>query len=77
MIEKNLGKNQRIIRLLAGGALLAWVLHRQDIDPFATVAFIVGVALILNGIFSRCYLWHSLALDSCRCRGDNDERASG
>ncbi len=66
MIERNLSNLERIVRLMAGVALLAWVLsspYSNGIDVFVTI---VAVALIMNGVFSRCYLWYVLDINSHR-----------
>jgi hypothetical protein len=65
MIERNLGNAERILRLLLGIGLFAWAfLHGANnlVDWFAIV---VSIALVLNGIFSRCYLWYLLDINTC------------
>lgn len=69
VIERNLGNIERVIRLLLGLLFLGWVLTRQDanwVDLFVTI---ISVALILNGVFARCYLWFILDVNTC----DNDK----
>ena len=69
MIERNLGNIERVIRLLLGIVFLGWVLTRSDanwVDLFVTI---ISVALILNGVFARCYLWFVLDVNTC----DNDK----
>ena len=70
MIERNLGNVERIFRLMAGIALLAWVVsspYSNGVDIFVTI---IAVALILNGVFSRCYLWYVLDINSHRAPAD-------
>ena len=71
MIERNLGNAERLVRLLAGILLLIWAsqqVHMNAIDWFVVV---VAVALVLNGIFSRCYLWYVLDINTCRETGED------
>ena len=63
MIEKNLGNAERVIRLLAGLALLAWALSRPQLNGIEWFVMLTSSFLILNGIFSRCYLWYVLDSD--------------
>ena len=64
MIEKNLGNVERLIRLLIGSAFALWILSQPDLN--GVEYFVVGVALFLigNGIFSRCYLWYVLDINT-------------
>ena len=64
MIEKNLGNAERVIRLLAGLALLAWALSRPQLNGIEWFVMLTSSFLILNGIFSRCYLWYLLDINS-------------
>lgn len=79
MIEKNLGNVERIVRLLAGIALLAWAITRPDLNGVEWFVMLIASFLILNGIFSRCYLWYVLDLNTCEgsdpnCQADPDCR---
>ena len=69
MIERNLGNFERVIRLTMGLALMAWALIQPQLS--LTEIFVIGAALMLvfNGIFSRCYVWFILNLNTA----DNDE----
>lgn len=71
MIDRNIGNTERIIRLFLGIAFGAWTLAQPHLNIAEWFVAIIAVALILNGIFSRCYLWYVLELDSsgsCRDR---------
>ena len=75
MIERNLGNIERLFRLCFGIALLAWALTRPALNGVEWFVVVVSVALILNGIFSRCYLWFVLDINTCppgnpECRAD-------
>ncbi len=73
MIERNLGNVERILRLLLGAGLLLWALGQDVMNLADWFVMIISVALILNGIFSRCYLWYVLDINTCQ-NGDNDCR---
>ncbi len=73
MIERNLGNAERVLRLLLGVGLLLWALGQDVMNLVDWSVVIISVALILNGIFSRCYLWYLLDISTCQ-GGDNDCR---
>ena len=64
MIERNLGNAERLLRLLFGLALGIWLLSRPDINGMEVFIAVIAVMLILNGVFSRCYLWFVLDIDT-------------
>ena len=66
MIERNLGNAERVVRLLLGVLMFGWAVQQPHMNPMEWFVTGVSVALILNGIFSRCYLWYVLDLDTCR-----------
>ena len=66
MIEKNLGNIERIIRLCTGSALILWLAVQPAISGMDWFIAIVSLSLILNGVFSRCYLWFILDLDTSK-----------
>ena len=77
MIEKNLGNIERVFRLLAGIGLLAWALSRPELNGIEWFVMLISRFMILNGIFSRCYLWYVLDLNTCEgndinCRSEPD-----
>jgi hypothetical protein len=65
MIERNLGNAERIVRLIFGVALLAWALVQPVLNGIEWFVIIISAALIMNGIFSRCYLWYVLDINTC------------
>jgi len=71
LIERNLGNAERLIRLAGGLLFLLWSLNQPALRFTEYVVMIVATALILNGVFSRCYLWYVLDINSCE-RGDGD-----
>lgn len=64
MIERNLGNAERLVRLVMGLALGGWMMTRPDINGMEIFVVIIALFLILNGIFSRCYLWYLLDIDT-------------
>jgi len=75
MIERNLGNLERVVRLLLGTVFMAWAVTRPALNGIEWFVVVVSTFLILNGIFSRCYLWYVLDVNTCPdgdedCRGD-------
>ena len=71
-IERNLGNVERVIRLVLGLCLITLAFTSPALNGIEWFVGIVSVALIMNGIFSRCYLWYVLdvttaATDSADC----------
>ena len=66
MIDRNLGTIERVIRLGLGLAIVGAVISRPSLSAAEIFVGLAGLALILNGIFSRCYLWRFLNLSSCK-----------
>jgi len=68
MIERNLGNAERLVRLLMGLSLFVWSLQQSGMNGIVWFVVLVAVALVLNGIFSRCYLWFLLDINTCQGR---------
>ncbi len=69
MIERNIGNTERILRLIFGIAFGAWSLSQPHMNVVEWFVAIVSLALILNGVFSRCYLWYILDINTHKpCR---------
>ena len=64
MVERNIGNVERLLRLVVGISLFVWLCTRTDINGIEVFVGVVSVFLILNGIFSRCYLWYLLDIDT-------------
>ncbi|MFK7733743.1 MAG: DUF2892 domain-containing protein [Pseudomonadales bacterium] len=60
MIERNLGNVERIVRLVFGVCLALWLWQQPSYTIADAMAGVVALFLILNGVFSRCYLWYVL-----------------
>lgn len=69
MIEKNLGNIERLVRLAMGILFALWTIAQPYMTMTDWFVGTVALLLILNGVFSRCYLWYVLELDtSSQCR---------
>jgi hypothetical protein len=65
MIERNIGNAERIVRFFFGLVFGAWALTQPAVNTFAEwLVIIFSVSLMLNGIFSRCYLWYLLDVNT-------------
>ena len=64
MIERNLGNMERVVRLVLGIAMLGWAFLQSGMNAMDWFVILVAIALVLNGIFSRCYLWYVLDINS-------------
>jgi hypothetical protein len=65
MIDRNIGRTERIVRFILGLVLIAWAAVGADALPLRAVAVIAAGALLWNSIFARCYLWKWLGITSC------------
>lgn len=70
MIERNIGNAERVVRLLLALCFGAWVFAQPAVNDGEWVLVAVFIALLLNGIFSRCYLWYLLDVNTYQSRGD-------
>lgn len=64
MIDRNIGNVERLLRFTFGVGLILFLLSQPGVT--AVEWFIGGIAamLILNGISSRCFIWHWLGLNT-------------
>ena len=72
MLEKNLGNIERVLRLLTGIFFITWALTQATMNGIDWFIAIVSLMLILNGIFSRCYLWYILEIDTRNSQDSTD-----
>lgn len=68
MIERNLGNIERLIRLLIGVAFAIWVFSRPYLNGIEWFIMAVSLMLILNGVFSRCFIWWMLGLNTFKTK---------
>lgn len=68
MIERNLGNIERVVRLFLGVAFAAWAFLQPTMNVIEWFVIGISLALILNGIFSRCYVWYMLDINSLETR---------
>ena len=71
MIERNIGNVERILRLSFGLCFMAWVLMQGQLNIVEWFVAAAASMLMLNGIFSRCYLWYVLEINTCEA-GEKD-----
>jgi hypothetical protein len=64
MIDRNLGNTERVVRLFMGLAFSGWALSQPYLNGIEWFVMIVSLMLMLNGVFSRCYLWYVLSIDT-------------
>ena len=64
MIERNLGNIERGIRFSIGMLMLGFLLSRPEVSIVEWFVAIVALMLVLNGIFSRCYVWFLFDLNT-------------
>ena len=76
MIERNLGNVERVFRLLFGVLVGSWALLQPALNAGEWFVIIISLFLILNGIFSRCYLWYVLDIDTHTDRGERSPHCS-
>ena len=68
MIERNLGNIERVVRLFLGLVFAGWALMQPTMNGVEWFVVFVSLALILNGIFSRCYFWYVLDINTRETR---------
>ena len=71
MISRNLGNIERVVRLFMGLAFAGWALSQSYLNGIEWFVIVASLMLILNGIFSRCYLWYVLDIDTSGHDGSN------
>jgi len=66
MIERNLGNIERAVRLLFGVGFAAWAFTRPFLNAIEWFVIVISLMLILNGIFSRCFIWWMLGRNTSK-----------
>ncbi|MDA7687131.1 DUF2892 domain-containing protein [Pseudomonadales bacterium] len=64
MIETNIGNVERVLRLIIGVSLAGWFMLQPHLNGIEWFIFTVSTMLVLNGVFSRCYLWYVLDINT-------------
>lgn len=64
MIERNLGNLERLLRIVVAMLLFSWALQAPYLSITEWFIGAVAVSLLLNGVFSRCYLWYVLDINT-------------
>ena len=62
----NLSPFERVFRIILAWLLVLIALSQPEIGLLEIVVLIASVALILNGLFARCYLWKWLGLNTAQ-----------
>ena len=65
MIDRNLGNIERLLRLMVGVVFLTWAGIQPVMNGIEWFVIVVSLLLMLNGVFSRCYLWYVLDINTC------------
>ena len=77
MIDRNLGNFERVVRLTLGVIFAVWALMQPYMNGVEWFVILISLSLILNGVFSRCYLWYLLDLNTSEnSRANGQESAS-
>ncbi len=64
MIERNLGNIERVVRVVFAVLLSAWLFNQPTFSAVELFVAITALFLFLNGVFSRCYLWFVLDINT-------------
>jgi len=64
MIERNLGNAERLTRLVIAIVFGGWAVSQPAMNGVEWFVVAVSIMLILNGIFSRCYFWYLLDINT-------------
>lgn len=64
MIERNLGNIERALRLFFGIGFAIWVFNQPHLNVIDWFVAAAALMLMLNGIFSRCFIWWMLGLNT-------------
>ena len=65
-MQRNIGKIERILRLLLGVVICVSVILMGNSNLADSILLVIGTFLILNGVTARCYLWRWLGINSHR-----------
>lgn len=65
MFNPNLGKPERAVRLVLGVLIAGWVYRRPVTGIPEGLAALAALFLVMNALFSRCYLWRALGINTC------------
>lgn len=69
MIERNLGNVERTLRVLLAVVFAGWAFQQAAMNAVEWFVIAISTALFLNGVFSRCYLWYVLDVNTCESPG--------
>ena len=66
MIERNIGNIERVFRLVFGLCFIVWVVMQGHLNAVEWFVAATALMLMMNGLFSRCYLWYVLNINTCK-----------
>jgi len=64
VFERNLGNIERTIRFIFGIGLAVWAFSQPILNLIDWFVVAIALMLMLNGVFSRCYIWWILGLNT-------------
>ncbi len=67
LLEKNVGKTDRIVRLALGIAAVAGG-YLALAEPISYIAMLVGLVLIVTGALGTCGLYTVLGINTCKSK---------
>ena len=76
MIERNLGNIERVARLVMGVVFELWAVSQPYRNAIEWFVVAMSLMLVFNGIFSRCYFWYVLEINTCAQKGENCNQSS-
>lgn len=62
-MKKNVGGIDRILRIVAGAALIAWVLFASG-----PIWAWIGIVPLLTGLFNFCPVYRLIGLNTCQIK---------
>jgi uncharacterized membrane protein HdeD (DUF308 family) len=69
LMEKNVGKTDRIVRLVLGIAVMA-VGYIVLSEPISYLAMLAGLILLVTGVLGTCGLYSVFGINTCKIETD-------
>ena len=66
MIDKNIGNIERVLRIIISVVLAVFVFLQPEITGVEIFVLVAALSLVLNGVFSRCFFWWALGINSLK-----------
>jgi hypothetical protein len=74
MIERNLGNVERVARLILAVGFAGWAFMQPYMNGIEWFVVVISLMLFMNGIFSRCYVWYLLDINTF-CKDGQSEKS--